>query len=219
MKYILFPLLALIFCACGHSKLRFSKVEKKQKIVEISEIPSSKKPSEITIAYRLEPVEATSVISSNNSAVVVEEDESTQSNDVHPIQETREDFPETAEDSTRISREEADVITADALKAEKDGTRSLTFGILFYAMIAVALIVLFIGVVTASGGGEPFFIVASLAIAIVALLSLILGTVFGIKSLTSPFNTQKGRRRAIAGLILSGIGIAIVLTNFLLTFF
>lgn len=219
MRFIFFLLITLIFTACGHNKIRFSKVDRKQKVVEISEIPSLKKKSEIAVT---EKVEESSIVESESSSSITspsEEDESNQVEseqeyEVQSLEEVTSDFPQTVEDSTRITREEANLITEEALQAEKDGTLSLLFGILFYALGIIGFILLLILVF---GGGEPAAIVAAIALSILSLVSVIASMVLGIKSLTAAYNTPKGKRRAIVGVVLSGIAIGLFLINILLS--
>ena len=219
MRFIFFLLVTLIFTACGHHKIRFSKVEKKQKVVEISEIPSLKKKSETVIIERAPENFITEQENASNSSLTSEEDqtnrtESTQEFTTRTFEEASTNFPETVEDSTRISREEANIITEEALRAEKDGTLSMIFGILFYVVGILAAIAL---IFAAFGGGEPVFIIAAIALGVFTIVSVLTSMILGIRSLRAAYNTPPGKRRAIAGVVLSGIAIGLFLINILLS--
>lgn len=219
MRFIFFLLITIIFTACGHNQIRFSRVTKKQKVVEISEIPSLNKKSETAVIESLSEEPVIELESTSNSSSTSEEDkpireESTQELRVQSLQETSYSFPETVEDSTRISREEADIITEEALQAEKDGTLSMIFGILFYV---IGILGIFILVALAFGGGEPVFIVAAIALSVISIVSVITSMIWGIKSLRADYNTPKGKRRAIVGVVLSGVAIGLFLFNILLS--
>ncbi|MFK7787827.1 MAG: hypothetical protein AB8B56_22080 [Crocinitomicaceae bacterium] len=219
MRFIFFLLITVILTACGHQKIRFSRVAKKQKVVEISEIPSLKKKSETVLIEHLSEEPAVALESTTNSSSTSEEDESireelTQELRVQSLEETSKSFPNTVEDSTRVSREEANIITEEALQAEKDGTLSMIFGILFYAIGILGFIVL---VIAAFGGGEPVFIIAAIAMGILSFVSVIASMILGVKSLRAAYNTPKGKRRAIVGVVLSGVAIGLFLINILLS--
>ena len=137
--------------------------------------------------------------------------------EVISISEEADNFlPTTAEDSTTISKEEVDEITQEALRAEKLGTRSLTASLLA-PLFAVATFIILIFAIFGNFG--PAAVIGSIALAVLSLTSLILGLVFGIKSLNAPYNTRKGRKRALAGIVISSVFLGLFLFNFAIGFF
>lgn len=212
MRFIYFLLITLIFTACGHHKIRFSKVEKKQKVVEISEIPNLKKSSETAYIPRENTVQSEENVVSTETNT---SDQTIEENQTYSFEESQVDLPETVEDSTTITTQEAEIAKEEALWAQKRGARSLTFSIIAPVLFILAGIAL----IFALYGPNPLAAILVIALMVAGLVSLILGMVFGISSLRAKYNTPKGRKFAIAGVIISSVFVALLLLNFAIGFF
>lgn len=209
MRLIYFLLVSLIFTACGHQKLRFSRVKQKQKVVEISEIPNLKKKVESTFAVEVESEEASTEIESS-SITVSSSDESEENNNFTP-QNQEVLPPKTLDDSTTVTAEEVEYMTQEALLAEKKGTWSLITSIMAPLLFIGALLLFAFSIF---GGLGPVGAILSLILGIGAIASTVLSYVFGVSSLRAPYNTPKGRKRAIAGLIIISTMLFLFLINF-----
>ena len=200
MKYFLFPLLALMFCACGHHKLRFSKVNRKQKVVEISAIASMEKKIE-TVSIAEVPIEQeVTKESTPNETAVPETDKSLESNKNIRSQVPQKIPPTTDQDSVTVKKVDAEYMTQEAVRAEKLGTWSLITGIAVPALFLLAFVSLFTLVI---GPFNPLAAIISVVLGISILVSLVLSYVFGIASLRAPYNTPVGRKRAITGISIT----------------
>lgn len=214
MRYFYLLLITFIFVSCGNQKMHFVRNNTtKQKVVEIAEIPLLKKKSETAFVSK----EKSEKLQPETEYVITNESDSDQSTEVTLIENvnTRQ-FPRAVEDSTTISAQEVDAITEEALLAERDGTYSLLFSILFYVLAIASFIIL---VITIFGDISTLGAIGAIIVAILALISLILGFVFGIKSLRAQFTTPKGKRRAISGVVLSGLALLLMLFNVVMSFF
>ncbi len=214
MRYVSLLLITFFFASCGNQKMRFVRTNNtKQKVVEIAEIPSLKKSVESNTQMETnasEPQKNTSVQQAESSSDLPSSENSrAQELDIETT------FPIIPEDSTTLTPAETQAITDEAIRAEKFGNRSLTLSILIYVLFAAATIILII----ALWGGESLVaILASVILMIAALASMISSFVFGILSLRSKYNTPQGRRRAIAGIVLSSIVLILILLNIALSF-
>lgn len=218
MRYIYLFLITFLFAACGNQHLRFVRTKThKQKVVEIAEIPSLKKTvvaSEQSATSS--STEETSVYEARES-INTDESSEIEHQEIISTSEEAEDFlPAAAEDSTTISKEEVDEITQEALRAEKLGTRSLTASLLAPLLALVTVIILIFAVY---GNLGPAIVIGSIVLAVLSLTSSILGLIFGIKSLRAPYNTRKGRKRAVAGIVISSVFLGLFLLNFAIGFF
>lgn len=195
--------------------MRFVRANtEKQKVIEISEIPTLKKKPETALNTETnQPIIEREGTVANTAADHSEPEASTDipkklvfNNEVAP-------FPESVQDSVTVTTQEADDITDQALKAERDGTLSLLFGILIFAFLLLEIVVLILSF------GQVELVILALIIAALFLASIVLSIVFGIKSLRSRYNTPTGRRRAIVGLVLVGIPFVYTLVSLLFGFF
>jgi len=214
MRFIYLLLIALVFTACSHHKIRFSKVDQKQKVVEIDEISSLKKKSE-TIDHRsvaeTQPETEEETYSTSTSPLEIDEsmENSTPKNPFNLV----ENFPKTVEDSTQISSDEAEEIKQDALRAEKKGTWSLISSIASPLLLLATVIVFAFAVF---GGGGLGTAIASIVLSVLTLTTLVLSYVLGISSLRSRYNTPRGRKFAIAGLVVISSFLGLLLINLLI---
>ncbi len=201
MRYIYLLLVTFIFASCGNQKMRFVRTKtNKQKVVQIADIPSNKKKSK-TIVTLEEKTNSTNYETEHVNTITNESDVSTEIESEFDIY-TANSLPKSVDDSTTVSAEEAQEIKQEAIQAEKDGTYSLLFSILFYAFL-IALIVFV--VIAFSQQSAALGIIGIIVSSILSIVSLILGFVFGIKSLRAQYTTSKGKRRALAGIIISSI--------------
>ncbi len=181
--------------------MRFVRTKtNKQKVVQIADIPSNKKKSK-TIVTLEEKTNSTNYETEHVNTITNESDVSTEIESEFDIY-TANSLPKSVDDSTTVSAEEAQEIKQEAIQAEKDGTYSLLFSILFYAFL-IALIVFV--VIAFSQQSAALGIIGIIVSSILSIVSLILGFVFGIKSLRAQYTTSKGKRRALAGIIISSI--------------
>jgi cation transport ATPase len=215
MRPILFLLISVIFTACGHHKLRFSKVEKKQKVVEISEIPTLKKSSESTVTHNSEIQEVRPERSENSASTTIESDELQEPN-TNIDQQEASITPITEQDSVKVTKVDAEYMKEEAIRAEKLGTWSLVTGIAVPSLFLLAVISLLFFF---SGPYNPIAAIISVVLAISMLVSLILSYSFGIASLRAPYNTPQGRKRAIAGITITSIFIFLYLLTILIGLF
>ncbi|MDG1333328.1 MAG: hypothetical protein P8P74_13415 [Crocinitomicaceae bacterium] len=211
MRFIYFLLITLILSACGHQKIRFSKVKRTQKVVEISEIPSLKEQTE-TATVRQAEVEKTQPENTSVSTETSEADQSVEESITTYELETIGDFPNTVEDSTTITEEEAAYIRDEAIRAEKLGTWSFITSIASPITFILAVVIFAFAVF---GGGGTFGAILSIVLGISVLVFMVLSYIFGIASLRAPYNTARGRKFAIAGLIISSCALALLLANIL----
>lgn len=204
MRYITLIIIALFLSACGNQKIRFVKTNTtKQKVVELAEVPSMKKAEQSTQTpnhVKGNTEEKTEEKPFNNTTLSVDDVATQPVQNIH-IEEADNPLPEITTDSTTVTSQEANDIAQAALRAQSQGGLSLLFSILAIVLAIVSIIALIFAFGSSSGAiivGFTFFGIAS-------FVSWILGIVFGISSLFSRFNTQKGRNRAIAGLIIAGL--------------
>jgi hypothetical protein len=208
MRFIYFLLITFVFTACGHHKIRFSKVKKEQKVVEISEIPSLKKKSE-TAFLSTQKEEETRLENALTSSELRESDISREENVIPVVEEVFP--PKTVEDSTTLTAEEIHAITEEALRSEKMGVRSFTTSILSPILFLLAVLAAFFFF----GPFNPVAIVISIALGLASFVCLILSIVFGAISLRSQYGTPRGRKFAIAGTIISSVFLSLFLANIL----
>lgn len=213
MRFIFFLLITFIFTACGHQKIRFSKVKRSQKVVEISEIPSLKKKSETAFIPATE-LEETQLENTSVSVETSESDQSVEENVIHDLEEGAASFPQTVQDSTEITEEEAAYITDEAIRAEKLGMWSLISSIAVPVLFLLGT--LLFGFVLGFG---PFSYILAGVLSISMLVFFVLSYVFGIASLRAPYNTARGRKFAVSGLIISSVLLGLILISFAVSFF
>ena len=215
MRYIYLLLITFIFASCGNQKMRLVPTNTtKQKVVEIADIPSLKKNT-VNVSSSEERAEKPKPEAENLIAQVNEIDGSVQG--MSDVDEVIIDvFPTTVEDSTKMSSREVDAITQEALQAERNGTNSLIFSLLFYAFVIVSFLFLLAGILS---NFSTVWAIVSAVFAVLSIVSLILGIVYGIKSLRAQYNTPQGKRRATTGIILSSVAVFLFLINLLLTIF
>lgn len=214
MKYIFLLLITVLIASCGTNKIRFVRNHSSpQKVVEITQIPSLKKSMETLKGeiFTNEVVEKT--IPQNSETATT--DELVHDNKGLLHSEMEAPTPRSVQDSTVVSPEEADAITQEALRAEQLGSWSLALSIMTYLFVLLAGLAL---VFAFSSSSSSAFGIAGIALLIMALGSIITGLIVGIISLRASYNTPPGRRRAIAGVIISSIGILLVLVNVAFSF-
>ena len=208
MRLIFFLLVTLIVTSCGHQKIRFSKVNQKQKVVEISDIPSLKKKTESTLASNIEQEEIQPEIESNTLTVSTS-DESLEDSRLAPY-ESEILLPQTVEDSTSITAQEAEAITQEALLSQKKGAWSLGTSIAS-PILFVAGVILF--AFSVFGGLGPVGAILSIVLLISSVVGIVLSYVFGVSSLRSQYNTPRGRKFAIAGIVTISVFLFLFLLN------
>lgn len=192
--------------------MRFVRTNtQKQQVVEIKEIPSIKKSSET--AFNLEETpEITEYETTPAQPADFELDESIDEESMQYIESIPQSLPKSAQDSTTISREKADDITEQALRAEKQGKISLTLSIVMISLLVLSAAALIFAVF--EGGGSISLLVA---LVIAASIALILSVIFGIISLAAPYNTNSGRKNAIIALVICGIPLLYFLVGVVLS--
>jgi len=188
----------------------------KQKVVEIEDIPSIKVKTET--AFIPESVKETRENETESTTTSVDgSDESTEEETIELLEEiVSTTFPRVDEDSTKITSEEALDITYEALRAEKNGTRSFAYSMFFLGFLTLTIFAL---IIAFSMNYSPVGFIVAILFSLLAIASLITSFVLGIKSLRAPYNTLKGRRRATTGLILSSIFLALFFANILFGIF
>lgn len=193
--------------------MRFSRsINTQQKVVEISEVHTLKKAVTSNDQSRvLSSDELTSnTLSSEEPTTHVSEQDLPQADVIYPEIPSVYDNPE---DSTVVSREEAEEIKEEALWAANQGKLSLTFSILtplfFLAGAIVFIFALF-------GGFGPASAILGILLLGLSVGSIILSMIFGIRSLNAQYNTEKGRKKAIGGIVISSFFLALFLFNIVL---
>ena len=195
MRHIYLILLAVFFAACGHQKIRLvrTNLSKKQEIVDVKKSEQSTKNT-----INLETSQNTRPSTPPNPTFEPEHEPSEFSREdqsvTPPNLETEtKNFPEIANDTLPETSSEQAEIDQAALKAESFGTLSTIAGILnpfVLAITGVAALVLWESTIVISG------LIASIVLAAFAII-------FAVISLTSTYNTKKGRRASIIGLIFA----------------
>ncbi len=213
MRYVFLILVTIILASCGNHKMRFSRsINTQQKVVEISEVHTLKKAVTSNDHSRvLSSDELTSnTLSSEEPTTHVSEQDLPQADVIYPEIPSVYDNPE---DSTVVSREEAEEIKEEALWAANQGKLSLTFSILtplfFLAGAIVFIFALF-------GGFGPASAILGILLLGLSVASIILSMIFGIRSLNAQYNTEKGRKKAIGGIVISSFFLALFLFNIVL---
>lgn len=200
MRYIYFLLIAFIFAACGNQKIRFVRTHtEKQKVIDVSELPSTKKSLESTFSKELVPENSTSERSTGTKTEAIDKSDEKRDEPLAFSETNDSSFPETVEDSVKVSTEDAAEIADEALRAQKNGTLSLIFAILMFLFQFTAIALLIISF------GEFEIAILAAIVGIFSVASLVLSIILGIKSLRARYNTRLGRRRAIIGLVISGL--------------
>lgn len=216
MRYIYLLLITFIFAACGNQNMRFIRNNStKQKVVEINDIPSLKVKTETANIPEIN----TEVPAPENAAANptdVESDESTEEETTRLPETISTSFPETVQDSTTVSADEAQFIKNEALRAEKLGNWSFALALFFFAFVLFSILA---SIFAFALNYSPVMFVLSIFFAILALGSIITSLILGSKSLSSAYNTRKGRSRAIIGVIISSIILTIMLVNLAFTLF
>lgn len=207
MRYIYLLLITVVLASCGNQKIRLVRTKNVQK-QEIVTLNKPVRSTEKTVAS--EPTKR--IENEENPSTLTQEEATKHSEDqlitTHSSEETVVDFPEIANDTVRsVSAEQAEIDRV-AEKAETSGVLSLVFG-------ALTPIIIVVSAVTALLLWDEIAIIIGLFAAIVFALAAI---TFAILSLTSEYNTKKGRRSSIIGLIWS-IPFLIVSAIILLTVF
>lgn len=217
MRFLYFLLITFIFAACGNQKIRFVRANtEKQKVIEISENPTSKKPSET--AYASEKKQEKSATENNRTTtagtvVYVDED---MDEAIIFSEELASSFPETVQDSTEKSAQELEDIADQALKAEDQGTSSLVFALLILAFALLTIVTIILG---AFGNFSIVPIILSILFAFLTIGSGITSIIFGAKSLNAAYNTPQGRKRAVTGIFISSILLGLILLPILFNLF
>lgn len=215
MRYIYLLLITFIFAACGNQKLRFKRVNStKQKVVELNDIPSIKiKPETAYIPETNREIPVTENETSDISDAKL--DESSQEETLDLSEVVSSSFPKTVQDSTTVSDDEAQAIEREAIRADQLGKWSLGLSLFFFVFLLLGILATFI----AFGTYSPVAIIISLAFAILALASLVVSIILGSKSLNAAYNTPKGRKRAIAGIVISSVVLGLLLVNLAFSLF
>lgn len=215
MRYIYLLLITFIFASCGNQKMRFVRNKTtKQKIVAINDLPTLKTESE-TAFIPTSNEEISEEENSSTSITVTEFDESIEEETTIFQEVISNSFPKSPQDSTVTSTQKADEIANEALRAEKNGTRSMVFSILIFVFLFLTVVASVIALAQLDAVG---FIFVAAAFLLLAFVSWILSMIFGIVSLRAPYNTVKGRKRAIIGLVICGIPLLYFLIALLFAF-
>ncbi len=220
MRFISLLLIALFLASCGNQKLRFVRTDRvKQQIVDMEELSTLKKTQSESVAMETpENSKPSEVIESTKAQV---SDQSDEENEVVSPTNKLEgaDFPTVEEDSVKLTPEEVASIEEVALRAEKHGRWSFVFSLLtiLFAVLGIVMLVILFNV-SFYGSYATVIIMSVLSILMgVSLLgSFTASIVFGVKSLRARYTTPLGKRRAIAGLIISGTLVFTWLVLFLL---
>lgn len=213
MRYIFLFLVTIFLASCGNHKMRFSRsISTQQKVVEISEVHTLKKAvSSSDDSQVLSSDEVTPNASSTEEAnTYVSEQDLPQSDALYTEIPSIYDNPE---DSTVVSREEAEEIKEEALWAANQGKLSLTFSILTPLFFLAGAIIFIFALL---GGVGPASAILGILLLGLSVASIILSMIFGIRSLNAQYNTEKGRKKAIGGIVISSFFIALFLFNIVL---
>jgi len=193
--------------------MRFSRsINTQQKVVEISEVHTLKKAvtsNDHSQALSSDELTSNTPISDEPTTHMSEQD-LPQSNALYAEIPSIYDNPE---DSTVVSREEAEEIKEEALWAANQGKLSLTFSI-FTPLFFLAGAIIF--VFALFGGFGPASAILGLLLLGLSVASIILSLIFGIRSLNAQYNTEKGRKKAIGGIVISSFFLALFLFNIVL---
>lgn len=194
--------------------MRFVRTKKvDQTVVELNDISSLKKKRSEFIATEASPTSAPneSLERTHTSESDRSEEKTTE---INCITETElSDFPIVEDDSTTISSKEAEMVKAQAVRSEKQGTWSFILALMSYVMFILG-IVAFLIVINLNYYNPAFiWIFITFFMFGLSLASLVTSTILGIKSLRARYATPIGRRRAILGLIFSGLAVLLILLN------
>lgn len=212
MRNVFFLLAVVVLASCGNHKMRFAKTRAtQQKVVEIAEDRSLKTPIELVIESN---EEEHSVVTSQvtTMAPITVNESNERSLDANPVDLEDDALAVAPNDSTKVSKEEADLIVEEAIWAEKRGSWSLMFSLLTPLLFIAGGLLFAYGIL----GYSPFAAVLGLVLVFGSVASIVFSYVFGVKSLNAQFNTPKGRKRAIAGIVISSIFAGLFLLNILL---
>ena len=185
----------------------------KQKVVELDDIPSLKTKTETAFTPETKRV-IPQIENTSTRASVNETDEITEEETTNYPEVVSSSFPKSVQDSTTVSSEEANSIKNEALYAQKLGSRSLLLSILGVGFVFLGIVALILALIEFG----PIAGYVALGFLLLALVSWIVGLFSGIKALRAPFNTPRGRRRAIAGIIICSIPLVNLLISTILTF-
>lgn len=209
MRFFTLLLITLFVTSCGNQKLRFVRTERvKQQIVELEDVSTDTRKRTESLATEIpERSETSEVIESTTAETSDQSDEEKEL--ISPTNELETaDFPSVEEDSTNLTSEEVASIQDEALRSEKQGRWSFVFSILTYVFLALGVVTLFILSNLVFFYSSPYTIlwtVVSILFGVLYLGSLITSITLGIKSLRARYTTRRGKKLAIAGLVLSGI--------------
>lgn len=213
MRYIYLLLITFIFAGCGNQKMRFVRTNTtKQKVVEINDIPSLKIKSET--AFTPEIIKETLETETSTTAADEKSGTSKEEERLYLPEVTSSSFPKSIQDSTTVSTAEARSIENEALRAERLGNWSFTLSLLYFLFVLVAIIAIALALLS---DFSP--ITAAILFGFMALASLIVSIILGAKSLKAAYNTPKGRKRAIIGIVISSVVLGFFLFSLGFSFF
>lgn len=220
MRFVTLLFIALFVASCGNQKLRFVRTDRvKQQVVELEEISSLKKKRTESIV--LEQPEILNPSEESESTIGQVSDQSDE--EIVMISPTNNlelsDLPSVEEDSVKLTPEEVASIEEIALRSEKHGKWSFMFSLLTFLFIVLGIVMLVLLFNVAFYGASAnviIFSALSILMGLSFLSSLAASIIFGIKSLRARYTTPLGKKRAIAGLIISGSLVFTWLVLFLL---
>lgn len=193
--------------------MRFVRVNStKQKVVEINDIPKLKTKTETS--YNSEFVKEAS--ETENTVTRSADDVSTESTEEETLnfpEEVSNSFPESVQDSTTVSQEEADKIRNEALRAERLGNASFTLSLMFFVFILFMIVAL---IIAFASNFSPIGLFLAIGFGLLGFVSLIVSIILGAKSLNAAYNTPRGRKRAMTGIIISSVTLGLMLVNIVL---
>ncbi len=215
MRYIYLLLITFIFAGCGNQKMRFVRTNTtKQKVVEINDIPSLKIKSET--AFTPEIIKETLETETSTTAADEKSGTSKEEEGQYLPEVTSNSFPKSVQDSTTVSTAEARSIENEALRAERLGNSSFTLSLLYFLFALIAIIAIALALFS---DFSPITAVIAILFGFMAFASLIVSIILGAKSLNAAYNTPKGRKRAIIGVVISSVLLGLFLFNLGLSLF
>ncbi len=220
MRFLTVLFIALFVTSCGNQKLRFVRTDRvKQQVVELEEVAT--KPVKRTESLATEKPEISKPIEVSESTSAQVSDQSDE--EVEMMSRTNEletaDFPTVEEDSVKLTSEEVANIEEIALRSEKHGKWSFLFSMITILVAVLGIVMLFLLFnVVFYGSNATVIIMSALSIlmGVSFLGSLVTSIVFGVKSLRARYTTPLGKKRATAGLIITGTLVFTWLVLFLL---
>lgn len=217
MRFLTLLFITLFVSSCGNQKLRFVRTHRvEQKVVELEDVSTlNKKRMEIR-AEEMPEISKQNEVSATETGQVSDQSEmELEGNSTTNEQETA-NFPTVKEDSVELTQEEVTYIQDEASRSEKQGRWSFIFSLLTYLFLALGILGIIILANLIFFTSSPYLIgwtVLTILMGVLFLGSLISSITLGIKSLRARYTTPKGKRLAIAGLILSGIMVLLWLVN------